>query len=105
MTVHSRTSRNRWTGLPLRTCAGLLFLASSMHPVRAAAVADVVRVDLAPLIDEAIRQPSRFAVDIAHPVSASGQGQWTDNGTTSTWTYTAQIDTAVSLSFHASRIV
>src|ERR1700726_4547774 len=104
MTMHSRTSRKRWTGLRLRTCAGLLFLASSIHPIRAAAAVDVVRVDLAPLIDEAVRHPSQFAVDIAHPVSASSQGQWTDNGTTSTWIYTAHIDTAVSLSFHASRI-
>jgi hypothetical protein len=87
----------------MQACAAFLFLAYSVHPVRAATVADVVRVDLAPLIDDAARYATRFAVDITHPVSASSQGQWTDNGATSTWTYTARIDTAVSLSFHASR--
>jgi hypothetical protein len=63
---------------------------------------DVIDVDLSPLIDESARYPTRFAVDIAYPVSTSNHGIWTDNGIASSWTYSARIDTAVSMSFHAS---
>src|SRR5271156_3704897 len=65
---------------------------------------DVVNVDLDPLIDASAPHAVRFAVNVPHAVSLGRQGQWQDSGGTSTWTYSARIATAVSLSFHASTI-
>ncbi len=87
-----------------RVAVVVVLLMSLSRPIQAAAVVDELGVDLSPLIDASARYPTRFAVDIGHPVSAATQGHWTDNGTTSTWTYTARINTAVSMSFHASRL-
>src|SRR5580700_4136291 len=65
---------------------------------------DIVDVDLNPLIDASAPYKVRFAVNVPHEVSLGRQGQWQDSGGTSTWTYSARIATAVSLSFHASTI-
>jgi hypothetical protein len=64
---------------------------------------DVVNVDLDRLIDAAAPYAVRFAVDIPQ-VSLGRQGQRQDSGGRSTWTYSARIATAVSMSFHASTI-
>jgi hypothetical protein len=77
----------------------------STNPVFAAAAIDVVRVDLNPLIDSAARSPEQFAVNIPRAVSSSAQGSWSQHGTLSTWVYSARIATAISMSFHASRVV
>ena len=82
----------------------VLLLGLLNQPIRAAAPVDVFDVDIAPLIDSSARYPTRFAVDIARPVSLSTQGQWSDKGANSVWTYTVRIGTAVSMSFHASRL-
>jgi len=87
---------------PLRVGVVVLLIACIVPSARAAAPIEAINVDLSSLIDESARYPIRFAVDIPHPVSASSQGQWTDNGSSSTWTYTTRIETAVSMSFHAS---
>ena len=50
------------------------------------------------------RYPTRFAVDLPHPVSTAGAGSWTQSGGLSTWTYSIRVPTAVSLSFHASQV-
>ena len=63
---------------------------------------DIVNVDLDPLIDASAPHAVRFAVNVPHAVSLGRQGQWRDSGGTSTWTYSARVATAVSLSFHAS---
>jgi hypothetical protein len=89
---------------PLHGCVAVLLLACCLPSARAAVPIDVINVDLSPLIDESARYPTRFAVDIARPVSASNQGRWSDDGHTSTWTYTTRIATAVSMSFHASEL-
>jgi hypothetical protein len=73
--------------------------------VFAAAAVDIVRVDLNPLIDSAARSPEQFAVDIPRAVSSSAQGSWSQHGSLSTWVYSAQIPTAISISFHASGVV
>jgi hypothetical protein len=65
---------------------------------------DIVNTDLDPLIDASAPHAVRFAVNVPHAVSLGRQGQWQDSGGTSTWTYSARIATAVSLSFHASTI-
>jgi hypothetical protein len=63
-----------------------------------------LQVDLAPLIDTAVRQPTRFAVDVPHQVSSANGGHWNSAQGVATWTYAIQIPTAVSISFHAARI-
>jgi hypothetical protein len=86
----------------LHACVAVLLIANYVPSARAGGPIEGINVDLSALIDESARYPVRFAVDIPHPVSASSQGQWTDNGSSSTWTYTTRIETAVSMSFHAS---
>jgi hypothetical protein len=91
----------------MRTCArvgaALLFSAAALV-AHAAQMIDRVNVDISPLIDEAAHYPDRFAVDVGHPVSSATMGAWTDDGGVSTWTYTARIDAAISMAFHASRV-
>lgn len=79
----------------------LLFLC---HAAIAATAQDVLNTDLSPLIDQSARYPTRFAVDLPHPVSMADAGSWTQNGGLSTWTYSIRIPTAVSMSFHARRV-
>ena len=74
-------------------------------PVLAATAIDTVRVDLNPLIDLAARSPEQFAVNIPRAVSSSAQGSWSQQGSLSTWVYSARIPTAISMSFHASGVV
>jgi len=63
----------------------------------------IVKSDLKPLIRAAIDSPVQFAVLVPHAVSASTAGTWTTKGQRATWSYAAQVPTAVSLSFHASQ--
>jgi hypothetical protein len=74
-------------------------------PVPAPLVVDTVRVDLNPLIDTAAHSPEQFAVNISHAVSSSTQGTWSRRASKSTWVYSARVPTAISMSFHASRVV
>src|SRR5215471_9151989 len=83
-----------WLGLCLLLVTGTL---------QAAPPVDVVSANLGALIDSAARSPSRFAVDIAHAVSPTTDGEWSTSGATSTWTYSVQIPGAVSMSFHATK--
>ena len=83
----------------------LLVICWSGAGYTAAPTTDVIDVNLAPLIDQAVRAPNRFAVDVAHRVSSARAGEWTTTATQVTWKYTARIPTAVSISFHGSRVV
>jgi len=74
-------------------------------PILAATAIDTVRANLDPLIDLAARSPVQFAVNIPHAASSSAQGNWSQHGSLSTWTYSAQIPTAISMSFHAPEVV
>ena len=67
---------------------------------------DVVQVDLERLIDAAVKDRNRFAVDIPRAVDASqaGTGTWSVTGGVATWRYSVRVPTAVSLSFHAANI-
>jgi hypothetical protein len=69
----------------------------------AAVPVHIVKSDLKPLIRAAIESPVQFAVLVPHAVSASTVGTWTTTGQRATWSYAAQVPTAVSLSFHASQ--
>src|SRR5580658_1260692 len=97
-------SRNR----PWRHLGALLFLlvvALQLHaePGAAAAV-DSLNINLDPLIDNAAHDRNRFAVNIPHSISTSSQGTWIQARSTSTWTYSTRVPTAISMSFHASHL-
>lgn len=83
----------------------LLALLGSISPLRAAATPLVVNVDFAALIDKVGQERERFAVQVPQRISAASAGQWSSNGSTRTWKYTVRVPTAVSMSFHASRLV
>jgi lysyl endopeptidase len=86
-------------------CASLLTLiACFISPAHAAPPVDIIDVDLAPLIDAAVEQRNRFAIEVPHRISTAMQGEWTSSGSTSFWSYSVQIPSAVSMSFHASRL-
>ncbi|HTV50653.1 MAG TPA: hypothetical protein VME21_05665, partial [Steroidobacteraceae bacterium] len=93
------------TGLSRSASYGLATLFLFVGGLASAAVApDVLDTDLSPLIDASAKYPTRFAVDIPHPVSSAADGSWTQNGSSSAWTYAIRIPTAVSMSFHASSL-
>ena len=64
--------------------------------------AEVLTVDLAPLIDQVAAYPSRFAVEVPHSASPVTHGEWSTVGSRSTWRYSLRIPGAVSISFHAA---
>ncbi|HUK01482.1 MAG TPA: hypothetical protein VLW26_04305 [Steroidobacteraceae bacterium] len=70
----------------------------------AAGRVDTVRTDLKPLIRQAAGSDVQFAVHVPHAVSSRAQGSWSRSAGWSTWHYAVRIPTAVSLSFHASRL-
>lgn len=74
----------------------------SEDPWDSPAAVDTINVDLDALIDAAVKDTSRFAVNIPHSISSSTQGSWASAGSTSTWSYSTRIPTAISMSFHAS---
>jgi hypothetical protein len=88
----------------LRVGSLLAVFLCCVSPSRAA-TALVLQVDLPALIDKVADQPERFAVEVPQHISAFSQGEWTAGGSTRSWSYSVQVPTAVSLSFHASRIV
>src|ERR1700735_785006 len=94
---------------PWRHLAAVLFLVCALLRLHAAngaaAVVDSVNVNLDPLIDTAARDRNRFAVNIPHAISTGTAGLWTHTGSTSTWKYDTRIPTAISMSFHAARLV
>jgi hypothetical protein len=93
--THSRCMAPAWMAL---ACC-------HTHLVCAAPAIEAVRVDLNPLIDSAARSPEQFAVNIPRAVSSSAQGSWSQQGSLSTWVYSARIATAISMSFHASHVL
>ncbi|HEY2678612.1 MAG TPA: hypothetical protein VGI65_16690 [Steroidobacteraceae bacterium] len=71
----------------------------------AAAPVETLRSDLRPLIKAAADSPVQFAVHVPHSVSTQANGRWTSKTPASAeWSYTVRIPSAVSMSFHATRI-
>ncbi len=101
MIAHRVPGRIGLTLLIVCVMAAAVLTAPVAH---AAAPVDTVNIDLAPLIDRAASARDRFAVEVPHQVSAARDGSWTRNGTRDTWELTVRVPTAVTLSFHASRI-
>ena len=93
------------TGLSRLVVLGLSAVLLVLSRAAIAATAqDVLNTDLSPLIDQSARYPTRFAVDLPHPVSMADAGSWTQSGGLSIWTYSIRVPTTVSLSFHAARV-
>lgn len=83
---------------------GSLLLLQLSNTAFAAAPIDSIPVDLPALIRDAAGRAHQFAVNVPHRVSTSSAGTWTTEDDRSQWRYTARIDGAVSLSFHAPRL-
>jgi hypothetical protein len=84
--------------LLLAICAGSL--SANAAPLR-----DEVSIDFASQIDKVAGNPERFAVEVPYSVSLQSHGTWTVSGNARTWRYEVTVPGAVSLSFHASRVV
>ena len=84
-------------------CALLLLCASTF--AHGAESVETFRVNLDPLIDRAAQHPSQFAVDVARRVTSGASGRWQIAASNATWDYAIRIPTAVSLAFHASRLI
>jgi hypothetical protein len=87
---------------PLRLAACVLIAVTS-SVVRAGPPSEVLSTDLGPLIERAVSDPNRFAVEVPHAVDLS-HGEWSTVGARSVWRYSLRIPTAVSLSFHATSV-
>jgi hypothetical protein len=79
----------------------LLIVTSWLAPLNPAAAQDVLDVDLRPLIEDAARHRTRFAVEVPDRFSTSTHGTWTAGGATRDWTYSVRVPSAVSMSFYA----
>lgn len=88
----------------LRVGSLLILIFCCVSPSLAAATR-VVQIDMPALIDKVADQPERFAVNVSQQFSASTEGQWNASGSTRTWSYSVQVPSAVSMSFHASRLI
>jgi uncharacterized membrane protein YgcG len=64
----------------------------------------LVDTDLEPLIEASARYPTRFAVEVPHRVTSDRAGTWELRDSKAVWQYAVRIPTAVSISFHASRV-
>jgi lysyl endopeptidase len=82
--------------------AVIVALSAIARPAHAAAPV-VLTLDLPKLIDEAAKQPERFAVDVTQHVALANDGVWSTSGANSVWRYSLKVPEAVSLSFHAAR--
>jgi len=84
------------------TCAALLL--TLCGPALAAKSIDLVKTDLKPLIRAGATSKLQFAVAVPHAISSVSAGKWSMNESSATWRYSVRIPTAVSMSFHATRI-
>jgi len=66
---------------------------------------EVVKADLSTLIQAAAPTPTQFAVLVPHKGSLQSTGSWTVHGDLATWRYTVRIPTAISMSFHADKVL
>jgi hypothetical protein len=66
---------------------------------------ETFRTNLDPLIDRAMRHRTQFAVDVARRIDSESSGKWQTDGGNVVWDYSIRIPTAVSMAFHASRLL
>jgi lysyl endopeptidase len=70
-----------------------------------AASVETFSVNLNPLIDRAVRHPTQFAVNVARRIDSESSGRWQIDQGNATWDYSIRIPSAVSMGFHASRLM
>jgi lysyl endopeptidase len=83
--------------------AGILMSLCAL--AQGAQVAETFQTNLDPLIDGAVRHPTQFAVDVARRIDSQSSGRWLVDNSNATWDYSLRIPTAVSMGFHASRLM
>jgi hypothetical protein len=91
--------------LAILRVGGVLSLTLCFASPSPAAAMRVLEIDMPALIDKVADQPERFAVDVPQRFSTSTEGRWSSTGATRTWSYSVQVPSSVSMSFHASRLV
>jgi hypothetical protein len=84
-----------WTAVSAALCL-------SAH---AASTLDTYSVNLDPLIDRAMHRSTQFAVPVARRVNSESSGRWHVDSHDAVWDYTIRIPHAVSMGFHASRLL
>jgi lysyl endopeptidase len=84
-----------WVGVLMSLCA----------LAHAASTVETYQVNLNPLIDKAMHRPTQFAVGVARRVNSETSGRWQFNSGDAVWDYSIRIPTAVSMGFHASRLL
>jgi lysyl endopeptidase len=89
----------RWSSSWVVALVGVCSLAYGAEPL------ETFRVNLNPLIDKAVRHSTQFAVDVARRIDSESNGRWQVDQTNATWDYSIRIPTAVSMGFHASRLM
>ena len=90
---------SRWSGLWATALLGWCAFAHGAETL------ETFRVNLDPLIDKAVRHRTQFAVTVARHANSESSGKWQFDGGTATWNYSIRIPTAVSMGFHASRLM
>jgi lysyl endopeptidase len=84
-----------WVGVLIGLCAW----------AHAAPTVETYQVNLNPLIDKAMHRSTQFAVGVARRVNSETSGRWQINSGDAVWDYTIRIPTAVSMGFHAGRLL
>lgn len=96
----SRARRSARRLLVCNAVISVLLAVAGIPLAEAAPRSETLSVDLVPLIDQAARDPSRFAVELPHQVSLDTAGEWSEAAGVARWHYSLRVPTAVSLSFH-----
>jgi hypothetical protein len=95
------TARGHLSGILL----SLLAVLAAGNAWAAPLAVHTVKTDLRPLIRAGVQSPAQFAVQLPNAVSSATGGTWSSAGGKDTWRYAVQVPTAVSMSFHAVRVV
>jgi hypothetical protein len=89
-----------------RSASGFgLLLSLVCAPCFASRPVAVVKTDLDTLIRAAAPTRTQFAVLVPHQASLQSAGSWSVQGGIATWRYAMRIPTAISMSFHANKVV
>ena len=93
-----RIVRSGAIGIALLLATYAAAVASTLSPP------EVLNYDLDAPIRRAAADPTRFAIDLPHRVSAVQGGRWSMEGTTAVWRYAYRIPGAVAVGFHAAQV-
>ncbi len=88
-----------------RLSGWLVILAGVCSFAYGAESVETFQVNLNPLIDKALRHSTQFAVDVARRIDSESGGRWRIDQTNAKWDYSIRIPSAVSMGFHASKLI